>query len=199
VRRRQQILDTAVSVFGQYGYAGGSLRKIAEIVGISTPALIRHFGSKEGLFVAVLEHSDAANTRRTLEKGHGLEYLRRFAETVSDNVHHRGLVELLLTVAAEASDPEHPARPFMVKRYENVVAGLSAELRVAAEAGDIRVMTEAEVEAEARGLAALMDGLELQWLLNPDLDLVSLYAHHFGHLVARWQAGSSATGRTASR
>lgn len=189
IRRRQQILDTAVQVFGQYGYAGGSLRRIAELVGVSTPALMRHFDSKEALFAAVLEHSDQLNTASSSEDATGLEYLRRFASAVSTNVHNRGMVELLLTVAAEASNDRHPARPFMAKRYQNMVETLSAQLRKSIEAREIRAMAEEEIEAEARGLAALMDGLELQWLLNPQLDLVRLYEHHFAHAVARWQRG----------
>jgi AcrR family transcriptional regulator len=187
LRRRQQILETAVAVFGQYGYAGGSLRRIAEVVGVSTPALIRHFGSKEGLFAAVLEQSDRANTAKMVDHVHGLEHLRRFAGVVSTNVDNRGLVELLLTVATEASSVEHPAHPFMVERYRNLVASLAAELRYAGDVGEIRAMTDAEIEAEARGIAALMDGLELQWLLDPHVDLVSLYAHHFERLVERWK------------
>jgi AcrR family transcriptional regulator len=189
VQRRQQILDTAVKIFGQYGYAGGSLRRIAEEVGVSTPALIRHFGSKEGLFTAVLEQSDRRNTARSVAGVHGLEYLRRFADVVATNVRNRGMVELLLTVATEASDPDHPAHPFMVERYRRVVTNLAAELRHAGEVGQIPVMSEAELDAEARGLAALMDGVELQWLLDPEVDLVGLYAHHFKQLVARWQHG----------
>ena len=189
IRRRQQILDTAVEVFGQYGYAGGSLRKIADAVGITTPALIRHFGSKEGLFAAVLEHSDRSNPAATRTDAAGLEHLRLFADAPATNVHHRGLVELLLTVATEASDPDHPARPFMVTRYTRLVRTLGEALREAGELGQIRTMTDTEREAEARGLAALMDGLELQWLLDPDIDLVGVYRHHFEHLVARWTQG----------
>jgi AcrR family transcriptional regulator len=186
VRTRQQILDTAVQVFGQFGYAGGSLRRIAEAVGVSTPALIRHFGSKEGLFTAVLEHSDASSWAATQADAAGLEHVRLFADAPTTNVHNRGLVELLLTVATEASDPAHPARPFMVERYRALVQDLDDALRAAGEAGELRPMTDREREAEARGLVALMDGLELQWLLDPGMDLVGTYRHHFERMLARW-------------
>jgi AcrR family transcriptional regulator len=198
LRRRQQIVETAVKVFGQYGYAGGSLRRIAELVGVSAPALIRLFGSKEALFTAVLEQSDRANSARTLEKGHGLGALRQFASAVTTNVHNRGMVELLLTVATEASNADHPARPFIVERYRNLVRILAAELRHAGEIGEIRVMTDDELDAEARGLAALMDGLELQWLLDPSIDLVAVYGYHFEQLVARWKQGVSVSERAGA-
>lgn len=198
VRTRQQVLDTAVLVFGQYGYAGGSLRRIAEIVGVSTPALIRLFGSKEGLFEAVLEQSDRLNNNEVGGNSRGLEYLRRWADVVTANVQNRGMVELLLTVATEASNPDHPARPFITRRYRYVITGLSAELRYASDAGEIKPMTDAEIDAEARGIAALMDGLELQWLLDESVDLVALWQHHFALLVTRWHAVDAEVTRSRS-
>ena len=63
IRRREQIVATAIAVFGEYGYAGGSIRTIAERVGVSHATLLQHFGSKEGLLTAVLQEWD----RRTVE------------------------------------------------------------------------------------------------------------------------------------
>ena len=53
-KRREQIVATAITVFGEYGYAGGSIRTIADRVGISHATLLQHFGSKEGLFAAIV-------------------------------------------------------------------------------------------------------------------------------------------------
>lgn len=196
VRRRQEIVETAIRVFGQHGYAGSSLRMIAEGVGVSPPALVRHFGSKEALFAAVLEASDRSHAASIGEPARGLAYLRGFAAAVTTNARHRGMVELLLTVATEASDPSHPAHPFMVRRYRDLVASLAAALRHAVDAGEIEPMSEAAIEAEARGVAALMDGLELQWLLDPGIDLVGLYGHHYERLVDRWTGAGRDAGTT---
>ena len=48
IRRREQIIDAATAVFAEYGYAGGSVRTIAERVGVSPASLLQHFGSKKG-------------------------------------------------------------------------------------------------------------------------------------------------------
>lgn len=189
LRRRQQILETAVQVFGQYGYAGASLHRIAELVGVSDPALIRHFGSKEGLFTAALEHSDKQNTVHEPDSTDGLAFFEHFARAVETNVRQRGLVELLLTVATEASDDGHPAHPFITKRYRDLVATMCAQLRRAGERGEVRRMDDAEIEAEVRTVIALMDGLELQWLLDPEVDLVATYGRQFAHIVERWTSG----------
>ena len=55
IRRREQIIATAITVFGEYGYAGGSIRTIADRVGVSHVTLLQHFGTKEGLLTAVLQ------------------------------------------------------------------------------------------------------------------------------------------------
>ena len=55
--RRAEILDAALCVFGEHGYEGGSMRQIAEHVGISQPALYRHFAGKEDLFLTIIEQA----------------------------------------------------------------------------------------------------------------------------------------------
>jgi AcrR family transcriptional regulator len=51
---RQRILDTAESVFMIMGYDGASLRQVTSEAGVNLAAVNYHFGSKEGLFHAVL-------------------------------------------------------------------------------------------------------------------------------------------------
>jgi AcrR family transcriptional regulator len=52
--RRGEILDAALQVFAEKGYAGGSMRDIAHVVGVSEPALYRHFPGKQALFLALV-------------------------------------------------------------------------------------------------------------------------------------------------
>lgn len=52
-----QLLEVAVRVFGEHGYAGASLENIAQEVGISAPALYRHYPSKKSLYLAALAHT----------------------------------------------------------------------------------------------------------------------------------------------
>jgi AcrR family transcriptional regulator len=54
-RRRAEILDAALAVFSEKGYEGGTMRDIARRVGVTEPALYRHFASKEDLFLTLLE------------------------------------------------------------------------------------------------------------------------------------------------
>lgn len=56
-RVRTRLLNAAVRVFDRKGYAAASVREVAELAGVTKPALYYHFGSKEGLLLAILEQA----------------------------------------------------------------------------------------------------------------------------------------------
>jgi len=55
---KDEALDRAMMVFWRQGYEGASLANLTEAMGINSPSLYACFGSKEGLFKAVLERYD---------------------------------------------------------------------------------------------------------------------------------------------
>jgi AcrR family transcriptional regulator len=55
---KDEALDRAITVFWRHGYEGASLASLTEAMGINSPSLYACFGSKEGLFKAVLERYD---------------------------------------------------------------------------------------------------------------------------------------------
>ena len=57
--REQQILDAALTVFGEHGFRGASMDAVAERVGVTKPVLYTHFGSKEGLLLACIARARA--------------------------------------------------------------------------------------------------------------------------------------------
>ena len=52
---RERLLRAAVDIFDRKGYAATSVREIVERAGITKPVLYYHFGSKEGILIAILE------------------------------------------------------------------------------------------------------------------------------------------------
>lgn len=52
--RRGEILSAALGVFSECGYDSGSMRAIATRVGVTEPALYRHFPGKEAILGALL-------------------------------------------------------------------------------------------------------------------------------------------------
>lgn len=53
-RRRQQLLDVALRVFGEQGFHPASMNDVAEAAGVTKPVLYQHFRSKRDLYREVL-------------------------------------------------------------------------------------------------------------------------------------------------
>ena len=60
---RRRILEAALDIFAAEGYEGASTRQLAERAGVNLPAIQYYFGSKEGLYRAVIgdivDHTEA--------------------------------------------------------------------------------------------------------------------------------------------
>jgi AcrR family transcriptional regulator len=60
--RKEQILKAATVLFANKGYAETSTLELSEVTGVASGTIFYHFGSKEGLFLAILE-----DIRETIE------------------------------------------------------------------------------------------------------------------------------------
>ncbi|HET6733713.1 TetR/AcrR family transcriptional regulator [Mycobacterium sp.] len=54
--RKAQIVAAAIEVIAEVGFAQASIRKIADRVGIAMSAVLYHFGTKDNLVDAIVEH-----------------------------------------------------------------------------------------------------------------------------------------------
>jgi AcrR family transcriptional regulator len=54
-QRRSTILEAATHAFAAHGYHAASIREIARAAGVTKPVVYDHFGSKQQLYVAVIE------------------------------------------------------------------------------------------------------------------------------------------------
>jgi AcrR family transcriptional regulator len=187
IRRREQLIAVAIDVFGEHGFAGSSIRAIAEQAGVSHGTLIQHFGSKEGLLMAVLEEWDRRTVENTLTDVSGLDYFRRLPEVMAAHQDNRGLLELFTTIAAEASSPAHPAHTFIAQRYTTNLATLARRLDEAIQVGDVEALTPAQVELEVRLVTATLDGIGLQWLLDPSTDVAGTISTYIDRAIAAWR------------
>ncbi len=171
--RRERIITAATELFARVGYRHATILELAEAAGISRTGLLHHFGSKEALLSAVLERRDAEDAARfagadTDETG--LAALSTLVELAWHNAERPHLVALFAVLSAEASDPDHPAHEYFVDRYRGTVADIAASLTRAKASG--LLARSVDPAGQARTLVALMDGLQVQWLLSPaDVDM----------------------------
>ena len=165
-------MDAAVEVFSSSGYRKGSLRDVADKVGLSQAGLLHHFPSKEHLLQAVLAWRDDLSGRMMGDPlPQGIDLLRGLVALAEYNASTPELVELHVIVSAEGTSADHPLRDYFVGRYVSVLAETRRAFERAAAEGQLR--PGVDCASAARTLIALMDGLQMQWLLDRTIDMAA--------------------------
>ncbi|PTL71923.1 TetR/AcrR family transcriptional regulator [Rathayibacter caricis DSM 15933] len=193
LKRRREIVEAATVVFGQYGYHGGSLRTIAEMVGTTPATLVSYFTSKELLLVAVLEHWNVVSSQSEGEQG--LDYFRANIPLMRYHVAHPGLIQLFLTMSTEATQEDHPARSFIRARQQRTHRIMLRELQRVVDDGTIAPLPPELIEREVRLMIGVLDGVELGWLTDSGIDLEGVVRHHIDEAIARWSGRTVAVVR----
>lgn len=177
--RRIQILDAALEVFAQSGYRAGSLREVANRVGISEAGLLHHFSSKRALLVAVLDHRDEkARALIPEDSVDGVSSLRGMVTLARQNSNTPGVVELYCVLSAEATAPDHPAHDYFVRRYVTTRGMLRDAFEKLQRHGRLR--WPIDPEAAAIHTIAYWDGMQVQWLLDRNvLDMGDALQEYF--------------------
>ncbi|KQY23030.1 TetR family transcriptional regulator [Cellulomonas sp. Root485] len=164
---REEILDVAMQLFGEVGYRTASLREVASRVGISHPGLLHHFGSKAVLLAAVLERRDEVDDAAfEADLAAGYDYVDAMVRVIERNASRPGIVELFATLSAEATSPDHPAHAWFQDRYRRVLDRGAAEFESRRAVGELR--PGLDPLTAARLTVAVMDGMQIQWLLAAD-------------------------------
>jgi AcrR family transcriptional regulator len=166
---RDQLLAAAARVFARAGYHGASMSEIAAEAGFSKGALYWNFASKEDLFFALLDELDgqlraliAATASIPKEQERTGELSRGLSALLTDA---RDVVLLFHEYSALAvRDPKVAAR--YVERNVRLREEIAAAVRLRHET--IGVPLTMPAEALATALIALVDGLSIQQLTEPD-------------------------------
>ncbi|WP_460524074.1 TetR/AcrR family transcriptional regulator [Humibacter antri] len=182
--KRNAILDAALEVFAESGYRAGSIREIADRVGMSEAGMLHHFPSKRALLAAVLERRDAQSVgeERIITPGDARHTIENLIAIVEYNAARPGVVELYATIAAEATSTDHPAHAYFLHRYEWSRAAITAAFTDLHATGELREGVQPEIAAN--NVLALMDGLQIQWLLNrQSIDMVQQIRAYLAGIV----------------
>jgi AcrR family transcriptional regulator len=169
--RRARIVAAALDVFAERGYKGASLAQIGERVGITQQAVLYHFRSKDQLLVAALEERDRQDRQWWVETvdsaAEDLDFLELCQRLVEHNSQRLGYARLFTVLAADSVIDGHPAQAFFRDRYARMREQLATQLAALYERMGRRGPSVAVV-------IAVLDGLQLQWLLDPEgFDMVS--------------------------
>lgn len=158
--RRAEIVRAALEVIAERGYRGASMAAVAERVGLTQQGLLHYFPTKDTLLVAVLKERDQWDA--VPDSQWRLDLLASLADY---NAMRPGIVQTFSALLGESVTEGHPAREFFTRRYVAVRASMAQVLR--AEYGE-RLPSGLTPERAAPLLVAVMDGLQYQWLLDPE-------------------------------
>ena len=193
--KRARILNEAVVLFGEHGYAGTSLADIANAADISKAGLLHHFSSKDELFCKVLERRDREDALSILVEspaGEG-DTVEAPVDTIGnlDTLDVAGVSDLdgnpwaLLERYIELLERNVAHRDLTAIYTATAVSVLDAEhpahrwmanhlnsaverFESSFEAGKTAGIVDPQMPSRlvARSLVALIDGLQLQWLCS---------------------------------
>ena len=166
--KREQILKAAVEIFGNKGSTNGTLADVAEQVGITHAGVLHHFGSKQKLLLEVLAYRDQADVAELAEKHipGGPELFLHLVRTAFANEKRPGIVQAYTVLSAESVTDDHPARDYFEERYTTLRREVTAAFHeLCAQEG---VRDPDTIAAASAAILAVMDGLQLQWLLHPE-------------------------------
>ena len=172
VRRRQQILDSVIALLAQRGVDRASLRTVGDAIGVSHTALRHYFSSRDDLLV------EAYRTHEARAAGDGppadASAVSVIIEAAERNRSIPGLVELYATLTTDALQEQHGlTREFVRDRFRSLRGALAERIAEGQPApGGQPGAAGAGVGVDPMDAAALViaasDGLQIQWLLDPD-------------------------------
>lgn len=181
--RREEILRAAIEVIAERGFRGSSIAAVAEKVGLTQQGLLHYFPTKDELLIAVLRQRDEWDTGGSPESL-GREWSMTGLETlVAANAARPELIRTFSALLGESVTEDHPAGAYFRDRYRGARADMEAVVR--REWGE-RLPSGLTAAEAAPLLVAIMDGLQFQWLHDPEsVDLVASFRAFVGLLDAQ--------------
>ena len=158
-RRRQQLLDVALEVFGERGFHPTSMNDVAEAAGVTKPVLYQHFRSKRALYREVLtevgaqlldEITKATTAAGTPHQQVELGFLAYFRWVAANEPAFR-----VLFGGGTRRDEEFAAQ---VVQVEAAIAEAIAALI------DVQSLEHAQRRQLAHGLVGLAEGASRMWM-----------------------------------
>lgn len=196
---RQRLIDATIRLLPKRGYARTSLAEIGREAGVSRGLVTHHFGSKEACMIAVAEHIGTSVEERINQADlHGLDALDRTIDVYFDASRSEGSIAVALFIILMESVTSAPAlRPAVAKYNARIREFLSGLLATATEPDGSR-LNRRDADALAVLVEALLRGVALQWLADPQGIELDQAAAQAKFMVRDAVAGCVSRSRTTS-
>jgi AcrR family transcriptional regulator len=200
---RATILDEALKIASKLGLEGLTIGSLADATGMSKSGLFAHFGSREDLQLAVLEHAAQRYGERVfvpvLKIERGLPRLRALFERWLDWTLESGLPGgcIMISTAVEYDDRPGPIRDAAIANQHRGNAITQKAVRLAIEEGHLQPDTDPEqIGFEMLGIV-LASHNHRRLLGDKEARKRALTA--FGELISRHAAPAQTRARAATR
>lgn len=193
--RRGQILEATLRLLADTPIEALTTRELAAELGVTQPALFRHFSSREAIFVEVVEHArgelEAIASRVLARGGRATEVLRALGDALLTHAEAApGLPRLLFASAT--------AKPGRVREALRAVVGMQAALAaelVRQGQGEGDVAASIDPAHAATLFVGAIQGLVLRWEIGGRSEPL---AAGFAPLFDLWLHGVASRPRAAS-
>jgi AcrR family transcriptional regulator len=171
--RRELIRHAAGQMFARHGYAGTRIDAVAAAAHVTKPVVYRHFGSKKGLYMALLtKHEEDLPTFFDAVRDDSArlppdELVRAVLEVWLDYVRENRHAWLMLFRDSSGDDEIQALRRRVSLRAREVMAAFIAEQAGAS-------IPAEEIEPTAEVLRSGLAGLALWWIDHPDVPKATL-------------------------
>lgn len=178
----ERIVRGAIRAYRLHPFDQVDAAVVAEVSGITTETVARVFPTWDALLLVTYDRwTQLRGTRRSVQPTCTIEHVRM---TLAEDVADPGLVRVLAGVVNIAAAESGFAELFR-KRFEEYVGQLTAGLQRDFDAGTERSVVSADVAATQ--LLALYEGLQIQMLVRPHIDVLVEYDRAVRTLRQGWQ------------
>lgn len=177
-------IDAAIALFRIEAFHAVNLELVAETAGIPLGAVSQQFPTMDDLVLAVVQVWNGRRMEPLLPIAHQRGAAAFLRAIVAANVADPALMRLLTATVNIAATPEHPLAPLLQRQWIRFHALVQRSL-----AHDVEVGREPETMQPARGaeqLIAIYEGLQLQSMLRPHMDVLEAYDRAVTRLRDGW-------------
>ncbi len=176
--RTEEILEETTKLFSEYGFKGTTLAMVAEAVGLTEAGVLHYFPSKVHLLQGVLAYRDQKDFAKYAvllesERKDPAELFDLLSGVYLENAHYPELIQLFIVLVGESIRSEHPSHDFFVDRYHR---GREIYVQQLSTLRQTKIRADVDLNQLATVIMATLDGLHIQWLLDPEeVDLAATF------------------------
>jgi AcrR family transcriptional regulator len=163
--RRRAIGEAALAIVLEKGHRALITAEVAERAGLSEPGVLYHFPTKDDLLLEALRLSDEYEWS-TMPLG---ESIRLAPARAAESLQRINIVQLHTAMFGESSDPTHPSHEYFKERWRAGDERMSESIRRLQAAGVVDPAIEPY--RVSRWIHTAWEGMQLQWLAEPDFDI----------------------------